>query len=314
MKQKLFISYSNIDIGKVELIRQLLLENQLFEPVIIASNREALKPLADKVSEGIINSAVVIPILTKGSYNTQWINQEIGFATALRKKVMPVIEIDIIDILKGFIHKQIDLPYSFAGSDNLNTETESFASCFKNLLNDLENQEAFSFISPKRKVKTKFELLQERLDAEREEKEFQEQRKKFRLSKEGVHVALEMMNDLVEEIKNKIKILETKNILIASEESPNPKAISLKYNRHSITIACDFAEGLTLYIGRWKGLKTLDNNAIYYPGDEPRRLRFEKFNLDKDIDGNTSWVDLTKDQNFTSQELVDESLDWLLSN
>jgi hypothetical protein len=106
VKQKIFISYSNSDINKVDLIREELKSHSYLEPVIIASNREALRPLAEKVSEGILQSEVIIPILTNNSINTQWINQEIGFATAYKKKIMPIIERGIIDHLKGFIHKQ----------------------------------------------------------------------------------------------------------------------------------------------------------------------------------------------------------------
>lgn len=109
MKEDIFISYSDNDKDKVDLIVKELKGNTKFKPLVIASNREALKPLAEKVADGIVKAKIIVPILTKNSITTQWINQEIGFATALNKKIIPIVEKDIIGILKGFIHREIDL-------------------------------------------------------------------------------------------------------------------------------------------------------------------------------------------------------------
>jgi hypothetical protein len=46
MKQGIFISYSDFDKDKVDLIVNELEGNTKFFPIVIASNREALKPLA----------------------------------------------------------------------------------------------------------------------------------------------------------------------------------------------------------------------------------------------------------------------------
>ncbi|MEQ6118634.1 hypothetical protein [Reichenbachiella sp. MALMAid0571] len=71
MKKKLFISYSDFDKEKVELIKSELDDHPFFEPLVIASNREALKPLVKKVTDGIEGSFVIIPILTAKSISTQ---------------------------------------------------------------------------------------------------------------------------------------------------------------------------------------------------------------------------------------------------
>jgi hypothetical protein len=138
MKQGIFISYSDYDKEKVDLIVNELEGNTKFFPIVIAFKREALKPLAQKVADGIIQAKVILPILTKKSIPTQWINQEIGFATALSKHIMPIVESDLIDNLKGFIHKQIDLPYNFQPNANKALENEYFAIQIRSLLADLE--------------------------------------------------------------------------------------------------------------------------------------------------------------------------------
>lgn len=54
MKEDIFISYCVKDIDKVGIIVKELESNTKFQPLVIASNREALKPLAKKVADGIV--------------------------------------------------------------------------------------------------------------------------------------------------------------------------------------------------------------------------------------------------------------------
>lgn len=148
MKRKIFISYSHNNIDKVELIVNELKKHSILEALVIASNREAGKLLSEKVKTGIKDAQIILPIITEESINEQWINQEIGYATALNKKIMPIVQGDLIDKLKGFIHKQADIPYKFEKSYtvvpmamksiNKKRESENFMTCFKLLLNDIE--------------------------------------------------------------------------------------------------------------------------------------------------------------------------------
>jgi len=139
MKQKLFISYSHKDIDKVELIIAELKNHPTLEALVIANNRDAGKLLAEKVRNGIESSKIIIPIITGNSISEQWINQEIGYATAHNKIVMPIIENGLIDKLKGFIHKQIDLPYSYYRKPTYGAENRNFIVNFRQLITDIEN-------------------------------------------------------------------------------------------------------------------------------------------------------------------------------
>lgn len=121
----IFISYSVLDEDKLRLLESVIRTNDRLTPIIISDKKESLKELSDKVIEGIKSSDYIIPILTSNSISTQWINQEIGFSKALGDeiKIMPIVERKLLDDLKGFIHKGVDLPYLFIDEkDELNNK------------------------------------------------------------------------------------------------------------------------------------------------------------------------------------------------
>lgn len=139
-KRLLFISYSNDNYDKVILIKRELLNHSLFEPLIIADSRKPNSALCKLVSDGIDSAHYIIPILSPQSYQTQWINQEIGYSIAKEKPIIPVVESTILNVLKGFIHKQNQCPYSYTARLNRSDENKSFMSCFRALIKDLENE------------------------------------------------------------------------------------------------------------------------------------------------------------------------------
>jgi hypothetical protein len=95
--------------------------------------------LSEKVINGINEADYVIPILTKKSITTQWINQEIGFAQAKGKKIKPIVDQQIMAKLRGFIHSQIDLPYNYKSHSDQKKERKAFRKCCDILLEDLMN-------------------------------------------------------------------------------------------------------------------------------------------------------------------------------
>ena len=141
IRKKIFISYTDKDRNKVRILENKIEKFSLFEPNIIADRHESLKPLAEKVIIGIEESDYIIPIVTRNSYMTQWINQEIGYAKARGKEIRPIIENQILSKLKGFIHKQVDLPYSFHFNKNSKyKESYDFSKCCFRLLSDIEQE------------------------------------------------------------------------------------------------------------------------------------------------------------------------------
>ena len=138
MKKKIFISYSDNDRNKMRSVERLIKATDTFTPIIIADNRQILIQLTEKVKTGIFECEYFVPILTRNSITSQWVNQEIGFATAINRKTIPIVEKQLIDTLKGFIHKQLDLSYLFEGNvENNRSEASKFTSISKILINDL---------------------------------------------------------------------------------------------------------------------------------------------------------------------------------
>ncbi|MCK4948126.1 MAG: toll/interleukin-1 receptor domain-containing protein [Candidatus Aureabacteria bacterium] len=137
-KTNIFISYDSKDNDLLKVLVSEIKKRPILNPIVVATKPSPRKPLAKKVEDGITESKYFIPILTNISYKTQWVNQEIGYAEALETlgniKIVPIIESSVRDKLKGFIHKNEDLPYRFARSDNKRKEKIIFRKKCQTLL------------------------------------------------------------------------------------------------------------------------------------------------------------------------------------
>jgi len=135
---KIFISYSNVDRAKMISLRKRIEMHNSLKAIVVADERKASKLLTEKVKDGIKACDYFVCILTEESILNQWVNQEIGFATALDKSIRPIVASGILDKLKGFIHKQMDLPYSVS-SNYMSSRSQSilFSKRAKDLVSDL---------------------------------------------------------------------------------------------------------------------------------------------------------------------------------
>lgn len=163
MKKILFISYTSENYNKVDLIKEELKDNLHFKPLVVANHRKPNKALIKKVTEGIDSSFGVIPLLTKESIYTQWINQEIGYANGKDIPVIPIVEKRILLDLKGFINSQNDIPYQYESKPTLffAEEQESFRTQFRQLIRDLERDYLKIIINDEKK--SRGPMLQEEL-------------------------------------------------------------------------------------------------------------------------------------------------------
>lgn len=137
MSKKIFISYSDQDRSRMRSLERIIKKSRHFTPIIIADRREVLTALTDKVKFGIFESDYIIPILTETSIGSQWVNQEIGYAVAMNKEIVPIIEQSIINQLKGFIHKNIDLPYNFSEKESQKATRGAYRKICDQLITDL---------------------------------------------------------------------------------------------------------------------------------------------------------------------------------
>lgn len=136
---KIFISYSDKDRNKMTALERSIAKSSLnIKTIIVSRNINPGVPLTEKVKDSITECDVLIPILTKKSITSQWVNQEIGYAFAKNITVFPIVESGIIKHLKGFIHNQIDIPFIFkSNSSRPRIESYSYRKCYLSLLDYL---------------------------------------------------------------------------------------------------------------------------------------------------------------------------------
>lgn len=129
-----FISYATVDDNKVRALKRAFEVCDLdIEAIIAAARQSPGEALTERVRTGIIESTHFAPIITRKSFKTQWLNQEIGFAVARDRIPLALVEQSVRNKLKGFIHSQMDLPFSFKGNTRKpRAEATSFRnSCYK---------------------------------------------------------------------------------------------------------------------------------------------------------------------------------------
>jgi hypothetical protein len=116
-RKGVFISFCWDDKDLMERVRKALSKSEVLYPVVITAAERANARLlnTEKVEEGLLECDYFVPILTQNSLNNQWVNQEIGFAAALRKDILPIIQTVLLKekLLKGWVNTERDLPYQF---------------------------------------------------------------------------------------------------------------------------------------------------------------------------------------------------------
>lgn len=120
MKFNIFISYSTKDLQQVK-----ALEKQLSNtPINVFVADHSILPgeeLTSKISEAIRGCDLFIVLWSKNAKNSDWVSQEIGKATALNKKILPLV-LDRGLTLPGFLS---DLKYLSVAKDPENSLCEA---------------------------------------------------------------------------------------------------------------------------------------------------------------------------------------------
>lgn len=139
MEKKIFISYDSGDENKLMALCRAIATKYLgrFKPIVVADRPSPNILLADKVKKGIEEADYFMPIITRNSIRSQWVNQEIGYATARRKteEFIVLIQDTLRHRLKGFIHRERSLPFTFTGCrSDPRKEARSFRKCYEGAL------------------------------------------------------------------------------------------------------------------------------------------------------------------------------------
>ena len=100
MAFKVFISHSVTDLWLVEQLKYWLELNGI-ETYLAELHPEPGVPLAEKVTKAIEQSNCVIGLITNAGGRSKWVNQEIGYARAKGRLVIPVVEQG--ESLAGFV-------------------------------------------------------------------------------------------------------------------------------------------------------------------------------------------------------------------
>lgn len=136
--KKIFISYSDLDKSKMIALKKAIDNGpSKIEAVVIADQKKPLETLTEKVITGIKNCDILVPILTTNSIKNQWVNQEIGYAKASDKKIIPIISNRVFKDLKGFVNPQVDCPFQFLQNKNPRMESAAFRKAYLELINHI---------------------------------------------------------------------------------------------------------------------------------------------------------------------------------
>jgi hypothetical protein len=138
---KVFVSHCSQDDNK-RIALASALEKNGFEPVVVVARQMPGMPLVVKVTRAIQEADTFVPILTSASIANQWVNQEIGYARGIEKPILPIVETAILGSLKGFVHAQDDLPFTFQGvTARRSSEASNFRRAYAQLIQYLRRQE-----------------------------------------------------------------------------------------------------------------------------------------------------------------------------
>lgn len=96
----IFLSYCEEDASLVHRVFYILSRLRL-DPYAFKLFPEAGEFIHEIVLSTITNSKYVVPFITRDGVQSQWVNQEIGAAHALRKYIIPVVEVGVES--KGFV-------------------------------------------------------------------------------------------------------------------------------------------------------------------------------------------------------------------
>jgi len=127
MTYRVFISHSAPDRESVEAIRQAAIKVGV-EPYIYEHDPRPGTMVAEKVQAEIRASHAMILLLTRHSATSPYVQQEVGFAIAAAKPVLPLIETGISEdrlaMLKGIEWVEFDPGSPASAVDALSTELE----------------------------------------------------------------------------------------------------------------------------------------------------------------------------------------------
>ena len=313
-KNFIFISYTTADNELVAILKDQILLGNSFEPIIIADQRKALKPLTQKIIDGISKSDFIIPIITSNSFKEQWINQEIGYSISTGKIIVPIVQKEIIKELKGFIHGEIDLPYQFgSGAKLLRTGKTEFLKACKLLLSDIENETIKSI-----EVEHKQDPIVEkaiRLKSIRDK----HLSKETLINSPGIINKFSQMvlKEIIEKLELKIGKIQTETGIPFVVKTKKDRDLGIIFSAESFSVSLyweksDRSIKDSILVERfWEGIVPVFDSYQLPPSERDKILKKGEKIYSPDINDNLDLIWVSKTQ-FTSEQIINNGIDWIL--
>jgi catalase (peroxidase I) len=138
-----FVSFASKDENIVWLLHDALDVSTWVRPIVVTRPERANPKLLNtsKVEAGIKEAHYFVPIFTRQSIAEQWINQEVGFASAFEKAFYPIVEDYLVKekVLKGWVHPERDLPFQFTANGKV--KNSSIQKCIDRVVSHIEQEE-----------------------------------------------------------------------------------------------------------------------------------------------------------------------------
>lgn len=133
---RIFISHSSLDKNVAGTIKQILETYFGFEVFVAHDDIEPTAVWTDRILEELVSTDVVLALLTENFKNSNFTDQECGYALALKKYIIPV-KISINPY--GFIGKFQALPFKI-----LSNHTESWITFCRKIVETINTHELFA--------------------------------------------------------------------------------------------------------------------------------------------------------------------------
>ncbi len=107
---KIFISHSSLD---QELIRKIknTLEPYGITPLIAEHNIDLENSITEKIENMIKQCDVALILLTENGFNSQFVQQEIGYIKSLNKSYLQLVQLGYENKIKGFNYGKDYVPF-----------------------------------------------------------------------------------------------------------------------------------------------------------------------------------------------------------
>lgn len=230
---------------------------------------------------------------------------------------LPIAKNNILDDLKGIIHKQNDIPYTFSGNNVKGQENKSFMSCLRNLINDLEvkyhgTKERVEIVEKAEASKYGLNII----DGIKVKKEFENDRINFLESMESYEASKIEVSKMYDELKYLSTEYKRRGIKADIDYHEQSNRIAFNVNELSLIITLTRPNNRPSLSVRYSGAfaKFENGKLVLTRGGSPIKDRYEEYTFDRLENLSYSWLDAITKNNLSSSQIVEKCAQWVVTN